>query len=52
MREANKKILGIAVVFMAFAMFAVPVMAKQEGTEVTYYDFWGHLVFLSRHILR
>ena len=36
----NKKILGIFVTVIALAMFAVPVMAEQTGTEVTYYPYY------------
>ena len=34
----KKKIFGIFVAALALAMFAVPVMAKQAGTPVTYYS--------------
>jgi hypothetical protein len=46
--KMKKKILGIFVTVLALAMFAVPVMAKQEGTPVTYYDYWGPLGFLEQ----
>jgi len=36
----NKKILGIFVAVLALAMFAVPVMAKPEGTQVQYQGWW------------